>query len=471
MIQKLCKVCKKCNACQLSNMEYSKQLEYKQKEVQKLLDKYAPVNTIIGMDNPYNYRNKVQSWFVMTKSKKIVSGIYQSATHGIVETDSCNINDKRANEIVKEIRLLMKSFALFPYDDYTGRGFLRHILIRHGYKSGQIMVTLVTGTPIFPRKNDFIKALLKQCPDITTIVMNVNDTPDKMMLGNNQKVIYGKGYIEDELCGCKFRISPKSFYQVNSVQTEKLYSKAMEMAALSGKEKVIDAYCGIGTIGLIASKNAANVTGVELNRDAVRDAIENCKLNGIKNAYFISGDAGDFMVEQSLKGTKADVVFVDPPRAGCSRDFLQSLHKVRPQKIVYISCNPVTLERDMRYLTRFYEVKEIQPVDMFPHTSHVETVCLLESAKNQPHISFTVNMEDLPRPTRKSATYDEIKAYVSEKHGLKVSSLYIAQIKEKHGLKERENYNIGNGKSKELVCPPEKEQAILDAFKHFGMIK
>lgn len=374
MIQKLCKVCKKCNACQLSNMEYSKQLEYKQKEIQKLLDKYAPVNRIIGMDNPYNYRNKVQSWFVMTKGKKIVSGVYQSAAHGIVETDSCNINDKRANEIVREIRLLMKSFALFPYDDYTGRGFLRHILIRHGCKSGQIMVTLVTGTPIFPRKNDFIKALLKQCPDITTIVMNVNDTPDKMMLGNNQKVIYGKGYIEDELCGCKFRISPKSFYQVNSMQTEKLYSKAMEMAALSGKEKVIDAYCGIGTIGLIASKNAACVTGVELNRDAVHDAIENCKLNGIKNAYFISGDAGDFMVEQSLKGAKADVVFVDPPRAGCSRDFLRSLHKVRPQKIVYISCNPVTLERDMRYLTRFYEVKEIQPVDMFPHTSHVECV-------------------------------------------------------------------------------------------------
>lgn len=377
MIQNLCKVCKKCSACQLSNMDYPKQLEFKQKEVQKLLDKFAPVNKIMGMDSPYNYRNKVQSVFVMTKGKKTISGVYQSANHGIVETDSCNINDSRANEIIKEIRLLMKSFSLLPYDDYSGKGFLRHVLIRHGHKSGEIMVTLVTGTPIFPRKNDFIKALLKQCPDITTVVMNVNSDPDKMLLGANQKTLYGNGYIEDELCGCKFRISPQSFYQVNSIQTEKLYGKAIEMAALSGKEKVVDAYCGIGTIGLIAAKNAASVTGVELNREAVRDAIENCRLNGIKNAYFICGDAGDFMVEQSLKGAKADVVFVDPPRAGCSKDFLVSLHKVKPKKIVYVSCNPVTLERDLRYLTRFYEVKEIQPVDMFPHTKHVETVVLM----------------------------------------------------------------------------------------------
>ena len=273
---------------------------------------------------------------------------------------------------------LMKSFKMRAYNEDTGYGFLRHILIRTGYHTGQIMVVLVTASPVFPSKNNFVKALRKLHPEITTIVANVNDRNTSMILGDKQQVLYGKGYIEDILCGKRFRISPKSFYQVNPVQTEILYDKAMEYAELTGKETVIDAYSGIGTIGMVASDRAKEVISVEVNGDAVRDAIANAKMNKIKNVHFYKADAGEFMVKMAAAGQKADVVFMDPPRAGSDRKFLNSLLRLKPRKVVYISCNPETLKRDLGYLTgNGYRVKKIQPVDMFPMTEGIETVSLL----------------------------------------------------------------------------------------------
>ena len=288
------------------------------------------------------------------------------------------IEDKKSQEIIRTIRGLLKSFKIKTYDEDTGYGLFRHVLIRRGFKSGEIMVVLVLGSPILPSSNNFVKALRKEHPEITTVVLNINDRKTSMILGEREKVLYGKGFIRDELCGCTFRISPKSFYQVNPVQTEILYQKAIEFAHLTGKESVIDAYCGIGTIGLIASGHAKEVVGVELNKDAVKDAILNAKENQIRNVRFFQGDAGEFMEAMAAEGNSMDVLFMDPPRAGSDEKFMASAVKMGPEKIVYISCNPETLARDLKYLTKKgYQVKKIQPVEMFAFTEHVETACLL----------------------------------------------------------------------------------------------
>ncbi|WP_326492977.1 23S rRNA (uracil(1939)-C(5))-methyltransferase RlmD [Caproiciproducens galactitolivorans] len=377
-----CPLYHKCGGCQLQNMTYPRQLQWKQNRVEKLLGKFHKVSPILGMKNPYHYRNKVQAAFGADRKGKIISGVYQSSTHRIVPVSSCMTEDKKADEIIVTIRNLMPGFKLQPYDEATGRGFLRHVLVKRGFSSGQIMVVLVAGTPVFPSKNNFVKALLKKHPEITTILLNVNNHYTSLVLGENEKVLYGPGTIEDTLCGCVFRISAKSFYQINPVQTEVLYGKAMELAQLTGKETVIDAYCGIGTIGLIASRQAGRVIGVEVNKDAVRDAIVNAKRNKIQNAYFTCADAGEFMLEMAREKETADVVFMDPPRAGSDETFLSSLVTLAPKKIVYISCNPETQERDLLYLTKCgYRVEAIQPVDMFPHTNHVETCVLMSRVK------------------------------------------------------------------------------------------
>ncbi len=378
-----CPVYRKCGGCQLQNMDYARQLQFKQRKVEGLLGEFQKVEPIIGMETPYHYRNKVSAAFALTRSKQIISGVYQDSTHRIIPVDQCLIEDQKADEIICSIRRLMKSFKLFPFDEITQKGFLRHVLVKRGFATNQIMVVLVTGTPIFPAKKRFVEALLKLHPEITTILMNINDRYTSMVLGDQEKVLYGPGKIEDILCGCRFQISAKSFYQINPLQTEVLYGKAMEYAGLTGTEIVIDAYCGIGTIGLVAAKQGAKkVTGVELNRDAVKDAIGNAKRNQLSNAWFCVGDAGEFMLEMSLEKEPVDVVFMDPPRAGSDQTFLSSLIALSPKKVVYISCNPETQQRDLRYLTAKgnYRVERIQPVDMFPHTNHVETVCLLTRA-------------------------------------------------------------------------------------------
>ncbi|MBQ9082487.1 MAG: 23S rRNA (uracil(1939)-C(5))-methyltransferase RlmD [Clostridia bacterium] len=377
-----CPLYKKCGGCQMQNLSYERQLQWKQALEVKLLGRFGHVGEIIGMDDPYHYRNKVQAAFGMTRGGKIISGVYQSGTHRIVSVDDCMIEDRAADKIIVTIRSMLRSFKLLPYNEDTGAGFLRHVLVRRGFATNEIMVVLVTGKAAFPAKKDFVTALLAKHPEITTIVQNINDAKTSMVLGEREEVLYGPGKIEDILCGCRFRISARSFYQINPVQTEVLYGKAVEYAGLTGKETVIDAYCGIGTIGLIAAKHAKSVIGVEVNTDAVKDAKVNAKANGLENAQFFAGDAGEFMEDMARNGEHADVVFMDPPRAGSDRKFLSSVLTLAPDRIVYVSCNPETLARDLMFLSKNgYKVRKIQPVDMFPHTHHVETVVLL-SRKN-----------------------------------------------------------------------------------------
>ena len=376
--QKLCPHRKKCGGCQLQNLSYEEQLHHKMAKVIKLLGTFHRVSEIIGMELPYHYRNKVQAAFGTTRGGKIISGIFQSSSHRIVAVDECLLEDKKADEIIVSIRKLLPSFKLTAYNEDTHRGFLRHVLVKRGFKSGEVMVVLVGGTNVFPRKKDFVKALLKLHPEITTIVFNINTKKTSLVLGERQEVLYGSGKIMEELLGCRFRISPKSFYQINPIQTEVLYSKALEFADLKGSDKLLDAYCGIGTIGLIAASKVKSVVGVELNKDAVRDARENMKLNSIKNAEFHCADAGEFMLEKKAAGENFDVVIMDPPRAGASKQFLSCLVKASPERVVYVSCNPETQKRDLFYLTKAgYKVKKIQPVDMFPHTAHCEVVVSL----------------------------------------------------------------------------------------------
>lgn len=373
-----CTLAKKCGGCQLQNMTYERQLKWKQARCEILLKKFGKVEKIIGMDNPYHYRNKVQAAFGRTKSGKVISGVYQSGSHRIVMVDSCMTEDKIADEIIVDIRNMLPKFRIWTYDEDKGTGFLRHVLVKRGFSSGEVMVVLVGASGYFPMKKKFTSALLEKHPEITTVILNVNPKDTNLVLGDKEEVLYGNGYIEDTLCGCVFRISAKSFYQINPVQTEKLYAKAMELAELNENTSVLDAYCGIGTIGLVASKTAGKVIGVELNPDAVRDAISNAKRNNAKNARFYCADAGDFMQELAENSEHLDVVFMDPPRSGSSKKFIDSLAAVAPKRIVYISCNPETLARDLQLITqKGYKVKKICPVDMFPHTNHCEVVCAL----------------------------------------------------------------------------------------------
>lgn len=373
-----CSVSKKCGSCQYQDVPYKEQLAAKQKRMKKLLGKFANVKPIIGMDDPFYYRNKVHAVFDRDKKGNIICGTYEAKTHKVVPIEECMIEDKISQEIIRTIRDMLKSFRIKTYDEDTGYGLLRHVLVRRGFFTDEIMVVIVIGSPIFPSKNNFVKALRKKYPQITTVVLNVNDKKTSMVLGERDIVIYGKGYIRDTLCGCTFRISPQSFYQVNPVQTEILYKTAIEYAGLGRKETVIDAYCGTGTIGLVAAKRAKNVIGVELNPDAVRDARINAKENKITNARFYQGDAGEFMENMAENGEHADVVFMDPPRTGSDKKFMSSVIKLNPSRIVYISCGPETLARDLEYLTKHgYDVRKIQPVDMFSFTDHCENICLL----------------------------------------------------------------------------------------------
>ena len=512
----VCPYAKKCGGCDYQGMPYEKQLKEKQAYVQKQVGNFCKVLPILGMDEPYHYRNKVHAVFDIEKKRGsrpgargngkaangkqgngkngrfaakpapggIISGVYKAGTHEVINIDACQIEDELSSAIIRDIRGLLHSFKIKTYDEDTGYGLLRHVLVRRGFHSGEVMVVLVLGSPVLPSKNNFVKALGKLHPEISTVIINVNDKRTSMVLGDKESVIYGKGYIEDTLCGCTFRISPKSFYQVNPVQTELLYGKAIAYAGLTGKETVVDAYCGTGTIGIIAAKSAKKVIGVELNRDAVRDAVKNAKCNNVKNIEFYNADAGQFMVEMAEYRADAkagekngadevDVVFMDPPRAGSDEAFLSSVVTLAPKRVVYVSCNPETLARDLLYLTKHgYRAQECQPVDMFPWTKHVETVCLLILRNPVTHINIDVDVEELVQDKRGAATYGQIKDYVLEHSGLKVSSLYIAQVKQKCGIIERENYNKPKSEdAKQPQCPPEKEKAIRVALQHFRLIE
>lgn len=373
-----CPYYKTCGGCQLQEYSYADSLRYKTAQVEKLLGGMGKIDPIIGMENPWHYRNKSHFTYSFDKKGKMISGMYEAYSHKLVAIDNCLINDQRADAIAKTVKDLMQSFKLPAYDEDRGTGFLRHVLVKVGFETNEVIVVLVTVSPVFPSKANFVKALRAAHPEITTIIQNVNNLDTSVVLGRIENIMYGKGYIEDYLMGQLFQISAKSFYQINPVQTEKLYSKAIEMARLTGQEVVLDAYSGIGTIGITASGLAKEVIGVELNKDAVKDAIINAKRNQVRNARFYADDAGRFMVDMAEDGKSLDVVFMDPPRSGSDEAFLGAVLTAKPQRLVYVSCNPVTLARDLITLTQGgYKIKTIQPVDLFPWTSHVEAIILM----------------------------------------------------------------------------------------------
>ena len=377
-----CPISRRCGGCRHKNTPYASTLRAKQSALIKLLSRYGHVEKIIPSPAPFHYRNKVQGMMWLSGGK-CVSGVYQASERKLLPTDKCMLSDERADAIICSVRDMAHKFGISPYDIRSGRGELRHVLVRVAFGSGEIMVVLVTARAEVKNLRSLANELCRRHSDITTVVHNVNDTTTPLLLGDESHVLCGEGYITDKLCGLSFRISPRSFYQVNHDGAELLYDKAIELASLRGNERVFDAYCGTGTIGLCAAGRAREVVGVEINEDAVRDARENARLNGIENARFVCGDAARAMTQMAERGEHIDVVITDPPRAGCSREFLTSLVKLAPSRVIYVSCNPETLSRDLGMLTKNgYAVNTIQGVDMFPFTDHVECLVSLTRQRN-----------------------------------------------------------------------------------------
>ena len=359
------------------NLAYPEQLKKKQSITKKHLSTFGKPRPILGMADPNHYRNKVIATFAAS-GDGLISGIYREGTHRVIPVDACMLHALGTDGVLRAVRETAMECGLEAYDEDRHMGFLRHALVRRGHYTGQILVVLVTARASFPGKENFLSKLLEKQPGITSVVQNINQRSTSAVLGFVEHVLYGPGYIEDTLCGLRFFISPRSFYQVNTVQTEVLYREAVRMAELDSRETVIDAYCGIGTLTLAAASSARQVIGIEINPVAVNDAIRNAGINAIQNVSFIKGDAGRVMVKMAEEGKTADVVFMDPPRAGSSEEFLSALIRLSPKRVVYISCNVETQARDLKYLhERGYKVRAIQPVDLFPHTEHVECVVLL----------------------------------------------------------------------------------------------
>ena len=478
----LCPFSRQCGGCQIQALSYEKQLEFKEKKIRNNLIRIGGLTPeqvekimepIIGMDDPWHYRNKAQFPFGMDKDGNVVTGFYAGRTHTIIPNTDCALGVPENRRILEIILAHMKRFQISAYDEQTGEGLLRHVLIRKGFQSGQLMVCLVVNGSSFPEEEALADALW-QLPGMTSLSVNTNRERTNVILGKKLRVVRGTGFIEDSIGGVTFRISPLSFYQVNPVQTERLYSQALAYAGLTGKETVWDLYCGIGTISLFLAKQAGKVYGVEIVPDAIRDAQENAERNGITNAEFFVGKAEEVLPEKYEKeGIHADVIVVDPPRKGCDERCLETMVKMQPERIVYVSCDSATLARDVKYLRENgYEIVRGRGCDMFPGTVHTETVCLLSKLNTKQHIEVELNLDELDLTAAESkATYDEIKAYVLEKHGLKVSSLYISQVKRKCGLDVGQNYNLSKKEDAKVPqCPPEKEAAIMDALKHFQMI-
>ena len=481
-----CPVAAKCGGCQLTRLSYAEQLQWKQQRVAELLDGICEVRPILGMEDPFHYRNKVHAVLAVDKAGKPISGVYAMGTHRVVPVRHCLIEDRRADRIIQTIVAMLPAYKLRIYNEYTHRGFLRHILIRTGHVTGQIMVVLVATSLEFPGKKAFVQELIQRHPEITTVVLNCNQRETSMVLGTKEITLYGEGYMEDELCGKRFRISPQSFYQVNAKQCEVLYRTAIDAAQLTGAETLLDAYCGTGTIGLCASDGCKQLIGVELNADAIRDAKENARRNGVENARFLCDDAGRFMQKLAKEGNAPDVVMMDPPRAGSDQKFLQSLLMLKPKRVVYVSCNPETLARDLRVLVDGgYQAEWATPVDMFPGTEHVETVVLLSHKKADSYIHIDVEFGEgegkIPvdsiakraeayKPKEK-VTYKMIKEYIEAKYGFKVHTAYIAEVKRNLGLPMYDAPNAVEELKQPRKHPtPEKVEAIKDALRYFAVI-
>ena len=472
-VNRACPVAKLCGGCAFHHMDYEEESRLKAERVRTCMNRIGGEALeqvpILAAPTCEGYRNKAQ-YPVSVKKGKAYAGFFRAGSHDVVETGRCMILPEESDAVKDIVVDYVNQYRVMPYDEKTHKGLLRHIYVRRGVVSGQVLVCLVLNGRRLPKPEVLIERL-KKVPGFTTLVVSVNTKQGNVVLGDEFITLYGPGYIEDTLCGLTFRLSPRSFYQVNHHQAQRLYETAIEKAQITKEDTVLDLYCGVGTITLAMAKAAGKVIGIEVVPQAVEDAKDNAMRNGITNAEFLCADAGQAALELEKQGVHADVVVVDPPRKGLNADTIEALHRFSPRRIVYVSCDPATLARDVALLKeRGYQVKDVTAADLFPRCAHVETIVLLGRKDIHERIKFDVNVEDLHGRASATATYPEIKAYVLEKFGLKVSSLYIAQIKEKCGLDKRENFNIGEGKSRPLICPPEKEQAIMDAFRHFGMI-
>lgn len=488
-VEPKCAFARRCGGCQIQEMSYDRQLVFKDQKIRGNLERIggftkeqieAVMQPVVGMEHPFSYRNKAQFPFGTDKEGNPITGFYAGRTHDIIANTDCALGVDQNREILEIILQYMRENKIKSYDEKTGKGLIRHALIRYGFKTKEIMVCLVVNGKKLPKAERLIEKLI-QIEGMTSITISPNTRRDNVIMGDSYEILWGQGYITDYIGNVKYQISPLSFYQVNPVQTEKLYGLALEYADLKGDETVWDLYCGIGTISLFLAQKAKQVYGVEIVPQAIDDAKENAKINAIDNAEFFVGKAeevlpeyyAEYEREHNGETAHADVIVVDPPRKGCDETLLETIVKMQPEKVVYVSCDSATLARDLKYLcANGYEITVCRGVDQFPQSVHVETVCLLSKLHSDHHIEVELEMDELDLTAAESkATYEEIKDYVLKQSGLKVSNLYIAQVKQKCGIIERANYNLPKSEnSRQPKCPPEKEAAIREALEHFQMI-
>ena len=477
-VEPKCEFARQCGGCQLQALSYDQQLVFKTNKVKGHLERIGgftdiPMEPIIGMDELFHYRNKAQFPVGRNKEGKIVTGFYAGRTHNIIENRDCALGVAENKEVLDRVIAHMEKYGIEPYNEATGKGLVRHVLIRYGYFTKEVMVCLILNGNKIPKEEQLVKSLC-EIPGMTSITINVNKKHSNVILGEEIRLLWGQEYITDRIGDISYQISPLSFYQVNPMQTQKLYAKALEYADLHGQETVWDLYCGIGTISLFLAQKAKFVRGVEIVPAAIENAKENAKLNGLENTEFFVGKAEEVLPREYKKnGVYADVIVVDPPRKGCDETLLETMVEMNPDRIVYVSCDSATLARDLKYLCeRGYELRKVCPVDQFGMTVHVETVVLLSQQKPDDTIEIDLDLDELDATSAElKATYQEIKDYVLKESGLKVSSLYISQVKRKCGIEVGENYNLPKSENARVPhCPKEKEDAIKAALKYFAMI-
>ncbi|MZS89258.1 23S rRNA (uracil(1939)-C(5))-methyltransferase RlmD [Blautia wexlerae] len=477
-VEPKCEFARQCGGCQLQALSYDQQLVFKTNKVKGHLERIGgftdiPMEPIIGMDELFHYRNKAQFPVGRNKEGKIVTGFYAGRTHNIIENRDCALGVAENKEVLDRVIAHMEKYGIEPYNEATGKGLVRHVLIRYGYFTKEVMVCLILNGNKIPKEEQLVKSLC-EIPGMTSITINVNKKHSNVILGEEIRLLWGQEYITDRIGDISYQISPLSFYQVNPMQTQKLYAKALEYADLHGEETVWDLYCGIGTISLFLAQKAKFVRGVEIVPAAIENAKENAKLNGLENTEFFVGKAEEVLPREYKKnGVYADVIVVDPPRKGCDETLLETMIEMNPERIVYVSCDSATLARDLKYLCeRGYELRKVCPVDQFGMTVHVETVVLLSQQKPDDTIEIDLDLDELDATSAElKATYQEIKDYVLKESGLKVSSLYISQVKRKCGIEVGENYNLPKSENARVPqCPKEKEDAIKAALKYYAMI-
>ena len=488
-VEPKCAFARRCGGCQIQEMSYDRQLVFKDQKIRGNLERIGGftkdqidtvMQPVVGMEHPFGYRNKAQFPFGTDKEGNPITGFYAGRTHDIIANTDCALGVEQNKEILEIILQYMRENKIKSYDEKTGKGLIRHALIRYGFKTKEIMVCLVVNGKKLPKAERLIEKLI-QIEGMTSITISPNTRRDNVIMGNSYEILWGQGYITDYIGNVKYQISPLSFYQVNPVQTEKLYGLALEYADLKGDETVWDLYCGIGTISLFLAQKAKQVYGVEIVPQAINDAKENAKINAIDNAEFFVGKAeevlpeyyAEYEREHNGETAHADVIVVDPPRKGCDETLLETIVKMQPEKVVYVSCDSATLARDLKYLcANGYEIRMCRGVDQFPQSVHVETVVLLSQQKPDDTIEIDLDLDELDATSAElKATYQEIKDYVLKESGLKVSSLYISQVKRKCGIEVGENYNLPKSENARVPqCPKEKEDAIKAALKYYAMI-